>query len=146
MKRIVKTALGVTLLEVMLVLAVAAMVIVMSIRYYQSSTTGQQANAAMAQIQAIASAMDNIANGGAGSYADITSSTLYAVVGSSNMMSPTNQPVVYTQGDATSYAISIPLNATVCESVLAKLASNSKIASSAECNGGTLAYTYDNTK
>jgi len=35
---------GVTLLEIMLVLAVAAMVIVMSIRYYRNATNSQNSN------------------------------------------------------------------------------------------------------
>ena len=44
---------GATLLEVMLVLAVAAMVIVMSIRYYKNAQNSQNVNAILAQIQAI---------------------------------------------------------------------------------------------
>lgn len=139
----IKTVLGVTLLEIMLVLAIAAMVIVMSIRYYQSSTTSQQANSTMEQIQAIAAAMDNIANGGAGNYSNITPATLKAVVGESTMTSALNQPVVFTQStDGTTYGVSIPLNEATCASVLAKLVSNTKI--SATCSSGTLAYTYDN--
>ncbi len=42
MKRL--SVLGVTLLEIMLVLAIAAMVVVMSIRYYQAARASQQAN------------------------------------------------------------------------------------------------------
>jgi len=146
MKRILKKMLGVTLLEILLVLAIAALVIIMSIRYYQSSTSSAQANAAMEEIQAIASAMDNIANGGAGTYSNITSATLVAVVGSTNMITPTNQAITYTPGTATTYAISMPLNTTVCASVLAKLASQTKVTNPA-CDGtGTLTYTYDNTQ
>jgi hypothetical protein len=101
----------------------------------------------MEEIQAIASAMDNIANGGAGSYSGITSTTLAAVVGSSNMNSPTNAPIVYTAGTATTYSITMPLTPTICTNVLAKLQSNTKIAGSAACDAsGNLSYTYDNTK
>lgn len=50
MKRPFKTVLGVTLLEIMLVLAIAAMIVVMSIRYYQSASLNQK----------VASTMDNI--------------------------------------------------------------------------------------
>ncbi len=42
MKRTFKSILGVTLLEIMLVMAIAAMVIVMSIRYYQSAASNQR--------------------------------------------------------------------------------------------------------
>jgi type II secretory pathway pseudopilin PulG len=146
MKRTFIKTMGVTLLEIMLVLAIAAMVIVMSIRYYQSSTSSQQANATMEAIQGISAAMDNIANGGGGSYSGITTSTLTAVVGSANMTSVTNQDITYSAGDATSYEISIPLTEKVCVAVLAKLQSNEKVSSTAACNGGTLSYTYDNTK
>lgn len=148
MKRIIKSVLGVTLLEVMLVLAIAAMVIVMSIRYYQSSTSSQETNAAMEDIQAIASAMDNISNGGAGSYTSITASTLAAVVGSSNMMSPTNQSIVLGTTTATTYSVTIPLNDTICTSVSAKLAAIPQINSAATapaCSNGTLTYMYDTT-
>ena len=58
---------GVTLLEVLLVLAIAAMIIVMSIRYYQSASTSQQVNMTMEEIQAITAAADNLAIG-SGSY------------------------------------------------------------------------------
>lgn len=145
MKRIFKQMLGVTLLEILLVLAVAATIIILSVRYYQSSASSQQANAAIEQIQAIASAMDNIANGGAGSYSGITSATLAAVLGSANLNSPTNAPIVYTPGDATTYSISMPLNPGVCTAVLAKISGNTKITSPACDSAGTLTYTYNST-
>lgn len=66
MKRIRHIA-GVTLLEIMLVLAIAAMIIVMSIRYYQSATAGSQANAVFSQIQGIVAAADSLAQA-SGSY------------------------------------------------------------------------------
>lgn len=50
---------GVTLLEIMLVLAIAAMVIVMSIRYYQSASTNQKINAALGTITGIVAAGEN---------------------------------------------------------------------------------------
>ena len=52
---------GVTLLEIMLVLAIAAIIIVMSVRYYQSTTNAQQAHAFIAQMQAIQAALDQTA-------------------------------------------------------------------------------------
>ena len=63
MKRFLKSTQGVTLLEIMLVLAIAAMIIVMSIRYYQSAQASSQANAFVSQVQAIAAAAENLAQG-----------------------------------------------------------------------------------
>ena len=145
MKRIQRSILGVTLLEIMLVLAIAAMVIVMSIRYYQSSTSSQQANAAMQSIQAIAAAMDNISNGGAGTYSNITQDDLKSVVGSNNMISPTNVAIELTAVSSSTYSIQLPLNTGICDSVRVKLAGNSKI-TSPTCTDGILTYTYDSTK
>ena len=76
MKRSLSSILGVTLLEIMLVLAIAAMIIVMSIRYYQSANASSQANALMQQIQAITAAADNIAQGAGGVYSTISTTTL----------------------------------------------------------------------
>lgn len=68
MKKSFKTMLGVTLLEIMLVLAIAAMVIVMSIRYYQSANASQQVNTASSMMTAIVVAADGLAQA-SGSYA-----------------------------------------------------------------------------
>ncbi len=59
MRRSVKSALGVTLLEIMLVLAIAAMVVVMSIRYYQSATTNQKVSSTINGIIAVMAAGEN---------------------------------------------------------------------------------------
>lgn len=53
MKRFARSILGVTLLEIMLVLAIAAMILVMSVRYYNAANSSQQANAFIQTIQAI---------------------------------------------------------------------------------------------
>lgn len=151
MKKFRKSILGVTLLEVMLVLAIAAMVIVMSVRYYQSASTSNQVNMTMSIIQNITAAMDNLAIG-TGSYANITAAQITAVVGAGNMISPTGGTVVVTPcggAGCVTYAVTIPVNDAICVSVLAKLAAISKInlASPAPaCAGGTLNYTYDNAQ
>ena len=76
---------GVTLLEIMLVLAIAAMIIVMSVRYYQSTTNAQQANAFVAQMQAIAAAMDQLAES-THSYKNIQEAELTALVGDKGLV------------------------------------------------------------
>jgi Tfp pilus assembly protein PilE len=67
MKRSYKTMLGVTLLEIMLVLAIAALIIIMSIRFYQSASTSNKVNAAMSTIQGIVAAGENYLSAGNGS-------------------------------------------------------------------------------
>lgn len=136
---------GVTLLEIMLVLAIAAMIIVMSIRYYQSSSQSNDANATMEQINVIASAVDNISRGGGGNYSNVTATALLGVVGSTNMSTTTNQPVVWSSTGAATYTVVMPLSTTVCNSVAAKLVGNSKIGTTATCSAtGNLTYTYNN--
>lgn len=145
MKRFIKMTHGVTLLEILLVLAIAAMIIIMSIRYYQSATQSEQANVAMEEIQAIAAAADNLALG-TGSYAaSVSTAAITSIVGSVNMITPSGQAITIGAVSATTYAVSMPIGATVCTSVSAKLAGNVKI-TSPTCSGGTLTYTYDNTK
>lgn len=144
-----KSTKGVTLLEIMLVLAIAAMVIVMSIRYYQSATTSSQANAAISQIQAITAAADNLAIG-AGSYSGIPTGALAsttgigAILGAANLLSPTNGAISVTAVTTTTYSMSMTLNPAICESVKAKLAATAKITASA-CAAGVLTWTYNNT-
>lgn len=75
MKRVVKSALGVTLLEIMLVLAVAAMIIVMSVRYYQSANASQQANQALALVQVITASADSLAQA-SGDYTNATKANI----------------------------------------------------------------------
>lgn len=60
MKRVKTSILGVTLLEIMLVLAIASMVIVMSMKYYQSASLSQKLNATSAALAAIAAAGETV--------------------------------------------------------------------------------------
>lgn len=139
-----KSIKGVTLLEIMLVLAIAAMVIVMSIRYYQSATLSQQVNQTMSQIQAIAAAADNLAIG-SGSYVAATQDAITAVVGAANMKSVTGADITVSGQGPTQYNVSIPVNTAICTSVSAKLAANKKITTVGTC-GVNVTYTYDNTQ
>jgi Tfp pilus assembly protein PilE len=58
MKKSLKTMLGVTLLEIMLVLAIAGIIIAMSVRYYYQASTNQKITAAVAGITAMVSAVE----------------------------------------------------------------------------------------
>ncbi len=72
MKRTYKSMLGVTLLEIMLVLAIAALVIVMSIRFYQSASSSQKITATASLVQGIVAAAENYYNGNNNSYTSIS--------------------------------------------------------------------------
>lgn len=146
MKRFANSMLGVTLLEIMLVLAIAAMIVVMSIRYYQSASSSQQANTALSQVQAVMAAMDNL--GASGGYsANYSAAALASIVGSANMISPTGGTITVAASSASTYTATVPLNTSVCPNVAAKLnnTSNPKI-TSATCSGGDLTFSYNNTQ
>ncbi len=128
MKKMSKSILGVTLLEVMLVLAIAAMVIVMSVRYYQSATANQQANSLMQQIQGITAAADGLAQG-TGSYTGVTGAAVAPLLpggSTSGLKTPWGTTITVT-GAATSYTVSIPgVPYNVCPLVVSQLAGNKK--------------------
>lgn len=142
--------LGVTLLEIMLVLAIAAMIIVMSIRYYQNATIAQQTNGVMQTLLAITAAADNLA-AGTGTYSNVTTSAIKNIVGSVNIKTPwsSTNPFTLTPG-STSYTVSLStLPTAVCTSLLGKLASGKSGShfTAAACTGSgnatTLTYTYN---
>lgn len=148
MKR--KSISGVTLLEIMLVLAIAAMVIVMSIRYYSSATLSQQTNTVMQQIISVTAAADNLAQG-AGTYTAATDTSIKAIVGANNLGTPWGDVSSWTITPGTiSYTVALtPLPLSVCTSLAAKLAPNvsgSHVKTSG-CTGtgnaATLNYTYN---
>jgi Tfp pilus assembly protein PilE len=76
MRRTYKSMLGVTLLEIMLVLAIAALVIVMSIRFYQQASTSGKINAALSQVQGIVAAVESWQTATQQPYSNLTSMTV----------------------------------------------------------------------
>lgn len=74
-----QTIFGVTLLEILLVLAIAAMVLVMSVRYYQSASQSQQVNTLLQMLQGITAAAESLSVG-SGSYNAITSASLITIL------------------------------------------------------------------
>lgn len=126
MKRFSRSVLGVTLLEIMLVLAVAAMIIVMSVRYYQSATASQQANSVLEQIQAITAAADGLAQG-SGSYSSVATATVQPLMPNASMNTPWGSSITVTAGSATGYMVTIPNTpGSVCGQLQSRLAGNSK--------------------
>lgn len=149
MKRLSRM-LGVTLLEIMLVLAIAAMVIVMSIRYYQSATLSQQSNDVMQKLLAITAAADNLSQG-SGSYGSLISTTnIGNIVGSNNMKTPwTSANPFSISGGGTSYNVSVDsLPAAVCTNLQGKFTMGagthySNVGCSGSGNSTTFKFTYN---
>jgi len=143
MKKSLKSSAGVTLLEIMLVLAVAAMVIVMSIRYYRGASNNRAANDTIEQIQAIATAMDSLAQA-SNSYAGITISQIAPMVmGNSSASSITNAfggAVTLGALSPSTYVINeLGIPSDVCTIITAQLKSNTKITMGPSCSN----YTYN---
>jgi type II secretory pathway pseudopilin PulG len=129
MKKQFKSVYGVTLLEIMLVLAIAAMIIVMSVRYYQSAQASSQANAFVAQVQAIASAAENLAQGG-GTFPSLA--TLSPMLPPNTLTNPPWGGTLTYAATATGFTLAIgtaPGTAT-CSLILAKLLASSQFTGS----------------
>jgi type II secretory pathway pseudopilin PulG len=150
MKSTVRSILGVTLLEIMLVLAIAAMIIVMSVRYYQSATNSQQAAAAFNQAIAINAAMDAL-SAVSGDYSTVGGTTAVTnYIGATK--TPSGGTIAVTAAAATpsKFSVTLPLTASTCTTVLAQVNGISKIKNSgtaAACDASNvLTYTYDKTQ
>lgn len=141
MKRSIRSAAGVTLLEIMLVLAIAAMIIVMSVRYYQSATTSQQVNNSIQQLQAYMAAADNLAVG-SGSYTSVNKDAIISVVGQANAGNPGTLKTF--TGANTSYTMVVTYApAALCNAINAQLKSiHGSRVSSNSCSGADLTFTY----
>jgi len=79
MRTSLRRVIGATLLEVMLVLAIAAFIVILSIRYYQSAQTSSGIEAVSEAAQAILAAADSygLANGG---YSSMSAGMLWSAL------------------------------------------------------------------
>jgi type II secretory pathway pseudopilin PulG len=140
MKRLVKTVIGVTLLEVMLVLAIAALIIVMSVRYYQSASTSQEAAAFLSQIQAVAAAMNSMSQS-TGNYSGLGSSNVIGILPPNGLVVPWGSGKKITiVGSATNFVItatSVP--AGICALITRQLTSSQNWTVAGDCS--TITYT-----
>ena len=87
MKKSYQKMLGVTLLEIMLVLAIAALVIIMSIRFYQSASTSNKVNAGMSTINSIVAAAESYFNA-KGTYSGVAAGVVNYLPGGGTTMPP----------------------------------------------------------
>lgn len=132
MKRSFKSVLGVTLLEIMLVLAIAAMVIVMSIRYYQSASLNQKVSVTMNNITGIVAATESYMSA-TGTLAGLTSAVIVPYLPSGKMPnSGWGVQMTIKGGAATSFDIgagTVPADA--CKILTQMISQNSKMKATA---------------
>lgn len=144
MRRSIRAQQGATLLEIMLVLSIIALIILMSVRYYQATTNASQTQQALELIQAITASADNLALGSSGGYSNATASNITSLAGSSVLISPWGGTVSIAGQTATAYQITIPHAPTaVCTNVTNKLKTNTKY-TNLNCDDN-LSYVYDST-
>lgn len=150
MKKFAKSVSGVTLLEVMLVLAIAAMIIVMSVRYYQSASASNQVNTTIGEITNIVASADSLAQAtgkyNSGGSNSVSIANLRPLVPAGSLTTPWGTDFTITGVAASSYtvnAINVPSN--VCPLLRGKLLANNHFTVSA-CTANavtpTLAITY----
>lgn len=137
---------GVTLLEVMLVLAVGAMILVMSVRYYQSASAGQQFNSVLEQIHAITSIADGI-HQGTNSYDTVGTSVIKPLMPNKTMNTAWGGTIDIntSKSDYNSYVVVFDqVPKSVCKQLETTLQSSSYF-TNAKCDTSkqTFSYTYD---
>lgn len=144
MKSFTKKMLGVTLLEILLVLAIAAMIIVMSVRYYQSSTASQQANSALEQIQAITAAADGMAQA-SGTYTGVSYNSVRLLMPNKVMTTSWGGSISIDGQTNTSYDVTLgETPPAVCQMLLSKMQANTQYnITTTNCDSaGDFKYTY----
>jgi hypothetical protein len=136
-----KSVLGVTLLEIMLVLAVAAMIIVLSVRYYQSSSANNYTNAVLQQIQLITANSDQLAGAATNAYGAVSTAAVTPLMPNQNMNAPWGGSISISGASATGYTVTInSMPADVCNLLRPKL--TGKYTPQASCSTTTAAFTY----
>ena len=111
---------GVTLLEIMLVLAIAAIIIVLSVRYYQTTTTAQQANAFLAQLQAIQTTVDQLAES-TRSYEKIQEHDIEQLLGKNWNITPWGGRIVFYMQRDNLIGFRVRISPSICRLILPTL-------------------------
>lgn len=145
MNRNVSSMTGVTLLEILLVLAISASIIMMSVRYYGSATYSLQANTVIQQVQGITAAIDSYTGGG--SYGGINDTLIKPLLPGSSMITPWGTSIAISDPLPSSYQVTLPsVPKAVCALIYSKLQSNNHYQISTPCNSGNsptdFKYTY----
>lgn len=118
-----KTVVGVTLLEILLVLAISASIILMSVRYYGSATSSLQANSILEQIQALTATIDNYSAGM--SYSSISTGFVEGLMPSHSLRTPWGTKISIDGVKPSSYNVTLPQTPqAICALIRSKLQSN----------------------
>lgn len=135
---------GATLLEVMLVLSIVALIILMSVRFYQATTNASITTQTLNVVQGIAAAADSSSLGSTNGYASATSTNLRNVGGPALLISPAGGTITVGTLNTSSYTITIPnLPLTVCNNVANKLKLQNTKFGVPTCGASGLVYTYN---
>ncbi len=147
MKKAFKSMLGVTLLEVLLVLVIASLILVMSIRYYQSASENAKVNSALETLQGIMAGVDSFVNagnsltnasctGGTSAGAPCTGS-LGPFVPSGAIVNPWPGSPIVVSGGASFYTITFPnVPGSACSKLSGLATQNAKVTTSGTCPAG----------
>jgi Tfp pilus assembly major pilin PilA len=135
MKKFFRSMLGVTLLEIMLVLAIAAMVIVMSIRYYQSASNNQKIATGLNTITGIVAAAESVLST-KGDLSTISADITSYLPGGKVPTSPWGGTITIANGGSSSYTIKMNISSSACAQFVA-LVTNSKVVPGACPAGAT---------
>jgi type II secretory pathway pseudopilin PulG len=135
---------GVTLLEILLVLAISASVILMSVRYYGTATASLQANSALEQIQALTATIDNYTAGM--SYAGMTVPFIEVLMPRHSLQTPWGTQITIDTIKPSSYNVTLPQTPrAICSLIRSKLESNNHYkVTTPPCDSGVIAtdFTY----
>jgi len=129
MKKSLQSMLGVTLLEIMLVLAIAAMVIVMSIRYYQSASNNQKIAAGLNAVTSVIAAGESVL-GATGSLTTVAKDALPYLPNNAMPNSPWGGPMTVTGAGASTFTIVMNIPTALCPSFLSLVTQNAKLSTS----------------
>ena len=139
MKRTFKSTVGVTLLEIMLVLAIAAMVIVMSIRYYSQASSNQRITSYADMLTGIMSAGQSWVQGG-NTYSSISNANVQVYMpGNTIPVSPWGSTITVT-GSANTIVVTLSAapSATDCTKLTTLLQPNKSISLNSSCTTTTI--------
>lgn len=120
---------GIGLLELMLALAIIAVLIIMATRYYQTTARSSRMNDAVQQVNAIVAAANNY-KVGQGSYTGIDNIDKLISMGvlpSSAKFSPWGTTVTVTGASSTVTIKMAGVSSTDCNTILQRLSSNKNI-------------------
>jgi len=133
---------GVTLLEILLVLAISATFLISSIRYYESAVYSLQANNALEQAQSITAAIDNFI-AGTSSYLAVSTSTLNSFMPPHSLTTPWGTEMIIDAAEMNSYTVTFPNTpAKICPLISSKLANNKHYQISSTCGDSATDFTY----